>query len=90
MVPVREDLCLAGEVGASGIDNVEAGVDPQSGGDLLQSQVFLHGDRVVGATSDRGVVGGDGDELACDAAEAGDDAAAGDGLGGCAWFFFLE
>ena len=84
MVAVREDLRLAREVGAPRIHNVEARVDPQRRGDLLQPQVLLDGDRIVGPPPDGGVVGGDGDDLAGDAAEAGDDAAAGDGLGGCA------
>lgn len=87
MVPVREDVGLARQVGPSRIDDVETGVDSQRGGDLLQPQVLLDGYRVVGPAPDGGVVGGDGDELAGDAAEAGDDAAAGDGLRGCLFWW---
>ena len=46
--------------------------------------MLLHCDRIISASFDSGIVGRDGDELARDAAEARDDAAAGDGLGG--WF----
>ena len=88
MVPVGENLCLPRQVRASRVDDVEAGVDPEGSGDLLQPQVLFHRDGVVGAALDGGVVGRDGDELTGDAAEAGDDAAAGDGIGGC-WFFFF-
>ena len=90
MVPVGENLCLPRQVRASRVDDVEAGVDPEGSGDLLQPQVLFHRDGVVGAALDGGVVGRDGDELTGDAAEAGDDAAAGDGIGGCWFFFFFE
>ena len=82
VVPVREHVRLPRQVRPARVDDVEARVDPERGRDLLQPEVLLDCDGIVGAALDGGVVGRDGDELAGDAAEAGDDAAAGHGLRG--------
>ena len=58
MVAVREDVGLPRQVGAAGIDEVDAG-QVVFARNLLCTQVFLHGDRVVGAALDGGVVGDD-------------------------------
>ena len=88
VVPVGEDVGLSRQVRPTGINDVETGVDSECRGDLLEPEVFLDGYRVVGASFHGGVVGSDGNELAGDAAEARDDAAAGDGLGSC--FFVVS
>ena len=73
MVAVREHLVLVRQVGAAGIDQIEAGqiVLPC---DLLRPQMLLHGQRIVGTALHRGVIGDDDAFLARDAANAGDDA----------------
>ncbi len=72
MVAVGKDLVLVRQIGAAGIDEIEAG-QPVLPRDLLGAQMLLHGDRVVGAALDRGVVGDDDAFAPRDAADAGDD-----------------
>ena len=58
MLAVGKDLVLVRQVGAAGIDEVDAGqmVLPR---DLLGAQMLLHRDRIIGPALDRGVVGDD-------------------------------
>ena len=72
IVPVGEDLVLVRQVGAAGVDQVDAG-QPVLARHLLRPQMLLHRHRVVGAALDRGVVDDDHAFAARDAADAGDD-----------------
>ena len=58
VVAVGEDLVLARQEGAAGVDEVDAR-QPVLQGHLLRAQVLLHRHRVVGAALDGGVVGDD-------------------------------
>ena len=58
MVAIGEHLVLARQMGAAGIDQIEAG-QPVLARDVLSAQVLLDRDRIVGAALDRGVVGDD-------------------------------
>ena len=72
MLPVGKDLVLARQMGAAGVDEVDAGQSALAG-DLLRAQMLLHRDREVGTTLHRGVVG---DDHACATgypADPGDD-----------------
>ena len=71
VVTVGEDLVLAGQERAAGVDEVEAR-QPVGGRDLLRPQVLLDRHRVVGAALDRRVVGRDDAVTATDPADAGD------------------
>ena len=71
MVAVGKDVLLAWQVGAAGIDQIDAR-QVVLAGDLLCAQMFLHGDRIVGAALDRCVVGDDDAFAPLDAADAGD------------------
>jgi hypothetical protein len=62
MIAIREDLGLQRQERTARVDEVDAG-EAILEGDFLRAQVFLHGDRIVGTTLDRGVVGDD-DRLA--------------------------
>src|SRR5690606_3153133 len=73
MVPVRKDLVLVGQVGATGIDKVDAR-KVVLGGYLLRAQVLLHSDRIVGAALHRGIVYHDHDFAPLDATDAGNHA----------------
>ncbi len=73
VVAVGEDLGLEREEGAAGVDEVDAR-EAVLAGDLLRAQVLLHGERVVRAALDRGVVRDDRDLASFDDADAGDDA----------------
>lgn len=77
VVDVGEDVGLVGEVGAPRVDEVDAWQAVLLG-DGLGAEVLLHGDGVVGAALDGGVVGDDHALHAVDGADAGDDAAGGD------------
>ncbi len=79
MLAVREDLGLVRQVGAAGIDEIDAG-KPVLQGDLLRPQVLFHRHRVVGAALDGGIIGDDHHLASLDAADAGDDAGAVDRL----------
>ena len=72
MVAVGEDLVLVRQVGATGIHEVEAGKVVLAG-NFLGSQMFLDGERVVGAALHRGIVAHDHALRAFDEADAGDD-----------------
>src|SRR5690606_21973084 len=58
VVSVGEDVVLAWQVGAAGVDQVDAGQSVLQG-DFLGAQVFFHRERVVAAAFDGGVVGDD-------------------------------
>ena len=73
---VREYLILQRQVGAAGIDQVDAG-QMILARDLLRAQVLLDGHRVIGAALDGRIVGDDHAFAAADAADAGDDAGSG-------------
>ncbi len=73
VLAVRKHLVLVRQIGAAGIDQVDAG-QPVLAGDLLGAQMLLDRDRVVGAALDRGVVGDHQALLATDPADAGDQA----------------
>ena len=75
VVAVGEDLVLVGQVGAAGVDQVDAR-QPVLRGDLLRAQVLLDGQRVVGAALDGGVVAHDQALDARHAADARDHAGA--------------
>ena len=72
VVAVGEHLVLARQIGAAGIDQIDAR-QPVLPRDVLRAQVLLDRDRVVGAALDRGVVGDDHALAAHDPADAGDD-----------------
>ena len=73
MLAVGKDLVLVRQVGAAGIDQVDAG-QPVLARDLLRAQMLLHRHRVIGAALDGRVVADDDAFAARDAADAGDDA----------------
>ena len=75
MVAVGKHLGLVRQVGAAGIDEIDAG-QPVLERDLLGAQMLLHRHREVGAALDGGVVGDDHAFAALDAADAGDQAGA--------------
>ena len=68
VVPVRKNLILIGQVGPTGIDQVNTG-QPVLLRDLLGPQVFLDGHRVIGATLDRRIIA---DNHAIDTADTPD------------------
>ncbi len=75
MLTVREDLVLARQEGAAGVDEVDAGkVVLQR--NFLRAQVLLHRHRVVGAALDRRVVGNDDALATRHTTDTGDDAGA--------------
>ena len=71
VLAIGEDLVLARQERAAGVDEVEARQAVLQR-DLLRAQVLLHRHRVVGAALHRRVVGDDHAFLAVDAADAGD------------------
>ena len=73
MLAVGKDLVLVGQVGAAGIDEVDAGQIVLQR-DLLRAQMLLHGERIVGAALHRGVVDDDHHFASRHAADAGDEA----------------
>ena len=73
MLAVGKHLVLVRQVGAAGIDQIEAGQSARAR-DLLRAQMLLHRDRIVGAALHRRVVGNDHAFAPGDAADAGDDA----------------
>ena len=73
MLAVGKYLRLVGQIGAAGIDEIDAR-QPVLARDLLRAQMLLHRDRIIGAALDRGVVADDHAFAARDAADAGDDA----------------
>ena len=79
VLAVGKHLGLVRQVGAAGVDQVDAG-QPVLARDLLGAQVLLHRHRIVGAALDGGVVAHDHAFAALDAADAGDQAGAVDGV----------
>ena len=79
MLAVGKHLGLVRQVGAAGIDQIDAG-QPVLARDLLGAQMLLHRHRIVGAALDGGVVAHDHAFAALDAADAGDQAGAVDGV----------
>jgi YebC/PmpR family DNA-binding regulatory protein len=75
VVAVGKNLVLLRQVGAAGIDHVDAG-QPVLPRDLLGAQMLLHRHRVIGAALDGRVVGDDHAPRARDPADAGDHARA--------------
>ena len=73
MFAIRKNVVLVRQIGAAGIDQVDASQSVFTR-DLLRTQVFLDGDRIVGAAFDRRVVAHDDALTASDFADAGDDA----------------
>ena len=79
MLAVGKDLGLMRQVGAAGVDQIDAR-QPVLPRDLLGAQMLLHRHRIIGAALDGGVVADDDAFAAGDAADAGDDAGAVDGV----------
>ncbi len=79
VLAVREDLVLAWQMRAAGIDEIDAGevVLPR---DLLGAQMLLHRHRKIGAALDGRVIGDDHAFLAMDLPDAGDDSGGDDVL----------
>ena len=75
MFAVGKHLGLMRQVGAAGIDQIDAG-QMVLARDLLGAQMLLHRHRIIGAALDGGVVAHDHAFAALDAADAGDDAGA--------------
>ena len=79
MLAVGKHFGLVRQVGAAGIDQIDAG-QPVLARDLLRAQMLLHRHRIIGAALDGGIVADDDAFAARDAADAGDDAGAVDGV----------
>ena len=77
MFPVREDFVLVGQVGAAGIDQVDARQVVLKR-DLLSAKVLLHRHWVVGAAFNGRVIGDDHDLPARNLSDARNHAGAGD------------
>lgn len=74
VVDVWEDVRLVGEIGAAGVNEVDAW-EVVFLGDGLRAEMFLHGDGVVGSSLDGGVVGNDHALDAVDGADSRHDTA---------------
>ena len=70
MLAVGKDLGLMGQIGAAGIDQIDAGQTVLRR-DLLRAQVLLHGHRIIGAALDGRIVGDDHRLPAVDEADPG-------------------
>ena len=79
MLAVGKHVGLVRQVGAAGIDQIDAR-QPVLARDLLGAQMLLHRHRIIGAALDGGIVADDDAFAAGDAADAGDDAGAVDGV----------
>jgi hypothetical protein len=73
VLAVGEDLVLQRQERAAGIDEIDAR-QAVVARDLLRPQVLLHGDGIIGAALDGGVIGDDHAVAPADLADAGDDA----------------
>ena len=73
VLAVGKHLVLAGQEGAAGVDEIDAG-QPILPGNLLRAQVLFDRNRVVGTAFDRRVVGHDHAFATGDPADTGDDA----------------
>ena len=80
MIAVWENLGLVRQVGAAGIDEVDAGKAGFSIAIFLRPQMLAHGHRIVGAALDGGVVAHDHAIAARHPADAGDKSGAVDGV----------
>ena len=79
VLAVGKHLGLVRQVGAAGVDQIDAR-QPVLARDLLGAQMLLHRHRIIGAALDGGVVAHDHALAALDAADAGDQAGAVDGV----------
>ena len=79
MLAVGKHFGLVRQVGAAGIDQIDAR-QPVLARDLLRAQMLLHRHRIIGAALDGGIVADDHAFAAGDPADAGDDAGAVDGV----------
>ena len=79
MLAVGKHLGLMRQVGAAGIDEIDAR-QPVLARDFLRAQVLLHRHRIIGAALDRGIVADDHAFAPGDAADAGDDAGGVNGI----------
>ena len=79
VLAVGKHLGLVRQIGAAGIDQIDAR-QPVLARDLLGAQMLLHRHRIVGAALDGGVVADDHAFAAFDAADAGDQAGAVNGV----------
>ena len=79
MLAVGKHLGLMRQIGAAGIDQIDAR-QPVLARDLLRAQMLLHRHRIIGAALDGGIVADDHAFAAGNAADAGDDAGAVDGV----------
>ena len=75
MLAIRKHLGLMGQIGAAGIDQIDAGQTVLRR-DLLRAQMLLHRHRIIGAALDRRIVGDDHRLAAIDEADPGDQARA--------------
>ncbi len=75
MLAVGKHLGLMRQVGAAGIDEIDAG-QPVLARDLLRAQMLLHGHRIIGAALDRRIVGDDHRLASLDGADSRDHAGA--------------
>ncbi len=73
---VRKDFRLQGQERAAGIDQINAGQMVLLC-DGLSAALFLHGQRIVGATLNGGIIDKNHTFLATDATNAGDDSCCG-------------
>ena len=79
MLAVGEHFGLMRQVGAAGIDQINAR-QPVVARDLLRAQMLLYRHRIIGAAFDGGIVADDDAFAPRDAADAGDEAGAMDGV----------
>ena len=79
MLAIGKDFGLMRQVGAAGIDEINAG-QPVLARNLLGAQMLLHRHRIVGAAFDRRVVANDNAFAPRHPANAGDQAGAMNGV----------
>ena len=72
MLAIGKDVGLMRQIGAAGIDEIDAG-QPVLQRDLLRPQMLFDRHRIIGAALDGGIVGDDHRLAAGDAADAGDE-----------------
>ena len=72
MLAVGKHLRLMRQIGAAGIDEINAG-QPVLERDLLRAQMLLHRHRIIGAALDGGIVGDDHRLAALDPPDAADE-----------------
>jgi hypothetical protein len=79
MIPIGKHFGLMRQIGAAGIDQIEAG-QPILARDLLRSQMLFHRHRIIGAAFDGRVIADDDAFTPGDPADAGDQAGAMNGV----------